>query len=189
LEVLNYPHPSLRFKTHQLLRVDDHIRNVAAKMAETMVSEQGAGLSANQVGLPFSMVVVKIDKDNEAAFINPVIKPFGKIESKLEGCLSLLDCEPIRVKRHTKVRLTAWDLYGNNLDEVFTGPMARVLQHECDHLNAILISDKADATQARQIAPYLRECEAAWNKYPQLIHAEEFNSLLEAYCGVKVPVA
>lgn len=187
MEILNYPHPLLRFKTHPLKRVDGKIKHFAQLMVEVMQSERGIGLSANQVGLPFSMFVVHWHGKN-MCFINPTIKPYGKMKTKDEGCLSFPDMV-LGVPRRSKCRFTAWDLNGDDIDEEVNNDLCRVLQHEIDHLEGILFIDRLSDMQrkSRTVAPHVRAMKAAWKRCPKGFPTDAFNKLLYDYCDVGSP--
>lgn len=111
MELLYYPHPMLRFRAKTLKRVTNDVRICASQMIELMKEENGVGLSATQVGLPFRMFVIEWE-GSELCFVNPIIKPFGKRKVKEEGCLSFPDVF-LKVNRPANCSFNAWDLHGN----------------------------------------------------------------------------
>ena len=107
-----------------------------------MYASRGIGLAANQVDLPFQLFLVnesgEPSKGEELVFINPVItKPKGR-EEKEEGCLSLPGVHA-NVARPTQIHVTAYDLNGSPIDATFDGMLARIIQHEYDHVHGCLL--------------------------------------------------
>ena len=126
------------------------IRRLVADMIETMADAPGIGLAAPQVHVPLRVVVFRVpverDKDADAetedvpltVLVNPEIEPLGEeMESAIESCLSLPGMAGM-VPRHARIRYRATTLEGAALERVAEGFHARVVQHECDHLDGIL---------------------------------------------------
>lgn len=111
-------------------------------MKETMLKKDGIGLAGNQVSVLKRLIAVNT-KDGALVLINPKIsrKSFKKEESE-EGCLSLPDTYGI-VRRHQKITVSAYTQDGDRVKLKTTGMFARVIQHEVDHLNGILFTDRA----------------------------------------------
>jgi len=154
LQVINVPHPTLRHTSRPLRRVDKKLKMMVAEMIELMYAHRGIGLAANQVDLPFQLFVIDPtgDKDSGQAqvFLNPVIQsPKGNSEAE-EGCLSIPGVYG-KVVRPAEVRVIAYDLQGNKFDEVVDGTMARVIQHEFDHLQGVIFPDRMTETSLRAI--------------------------------------
>lgn len=144
--ILKYPHPTLRHKSKPLRRVDAELRKMIGEMFDLMYEHKGIGLSANQVDLPYRLIIVNVTgdpakKDEEYVFINPEIsRPRGSAEGK-EGCLSLPEIyAPVR--RPEKILLNAFNAQGQELTWELDGLYARVVQHECDHLEGRLFIDR-----------------------------------------------
>ena len=103
MEIVTYPHPTLRHESKPVKRVDAELREIVQEMFHLMYEARGVGLAANQVDLPLRLFVLNLesdpDKSEEFVFINPVIsKPKGS-EEKEEGCLSLPE---LWLKRQTR---------------------------------------------------------------------------------------
>lgn len=122
------------------------IRRLVADMIETMEDAPGIGLAAPQVHVPLRIVVFYVPDDREddgqgtplTVLINPEIKVVGEhVKEGVESCLSLPGMAG-KVPRHTHIRYTGVGLDGNLIDREARGFHARVVQHECDHLNGIL---------------------------------------------------
>lgn len=147
-EVLRMGHPVLREKAKPVEKVaTPELRALIADMKETMAAQDGAGLAAPQIGVSQRVVIFGVDKnprypDAEAVpftvLVNPKITLLTReVESDWEGCLSVPGMRG-KVPRYTKLRYTGTDEEGNPIDRVAEGFHARVVQHECDHLDGIL---------------------------------------------------
>ena len=141
LEILKHPNNILREKNENINKVDNETRNLVLDMIETMKKSDGAGLAAPQIGVNKNIIVVDW-KGDDIVLINPKIKrkSWGK-NTSTEGCLSLPGLE-VNVKRYNKITVTALDYSGNSIKIEADGLLSRILQHEIDHLNGILILDK-----------------------------------------------
>ena len=131
-----------------------------AEMFELMYEARGIGLAANQVDLPFQVFVVNLAAEpgegEELVFINPVIsRPKGSEEAE-EGCLSLPGVYG-QVMRPKQVRVQAYNLQGESIDMEVDGMMARVIQHENDHLQGTLFTDRLSEGGRIDVAPALEE--------------------------------
>ncbi|OGW93708.1 MAG: peptide deformylase [Omnitrophica bacterium RIFCSPLOWO2_02_FULL_45_16] len=139
IEVLCLPNPLLRKKARDVKRIGGEERNILVDMAQTMYLKGGVGLAAVQVGIDKSLVVVDIG-DGLMKFINPIIIKKEGSESQEEGCLSVPEtC--VNVKRAKKIVADYLNEKGEPLRIAAEGLLARVLQHEIDHLMGKLIVD------------------------------------------------
>jgi peptide deformylase len=153
LEIVNYPHPALRYASRSVSEIDDNLRATVEAMFDLMYESRGIGLAANQVALPFRFFVLNLtadpeQKDQEKVFINPeIVKRHSMVEDE-EGCLSLPGLYA-KVKRARKIRVRAYDLEGklveHDADELFS----RAVQHETDHLDGKLFIDYLDPAARR----------------------------------------
>ncbi len=162
LEIIPYPHPTLRYRSKPIKRVDRTLRALADEMLELMYEAQGVGLAANQVNLPLRMFVVNPTgirgEGEEMVLLNPEIqRPKGN-EVDREGCLSLPQIYG-PVKRPKQIRLSAYDIRGNAIEQTVDGFLSRVLQHEYDHLNGVLFFDRMSDEAARELGDELDELE------------------------------
>lgn len=146
MQIIRYPHPTLRHTSKPLRRVDSELREIIRQMFELMYEERGIGLAANQVDLPYRLFVMNIKADPESpeeefVFINPEItKRSGSAEGE-EGCLSLPEVyAPVR--RPEKITITAYNLAGEEVTYELSGLYARAAQHEYDHLDGVLFIDR-----------------------------------------------
>jgi peptide deformylase len=160
LSVVHYPHPTLRYKSQPIVRVDDELRAIADRMLELMYEHNGVGLAANQVDLPIRMFVMnasgKKGEGEEWVLINPEIsKPKGT-ESAEEGCLSLPGLYG-DVKRPDSIYLSAYDITGKAIETKLDGFVARVVQHEKDHLDGVMFFDRMPEESRRELDYQLEE--------------------------------
>jgi peptide deformylase len=139
---------------------DDNIQDLVFDLFETLyVSGSGVGLAATQIGVPLRVFVAKHD-DFKSEFINPVILSTGDEKSTLEeGCLSIPNVG-VNVERHESIRVqySVLDDDGNLIQKVeeFDGYVARIIQHEIDHLDGICITDKVKGLSKRLLQPKLK---------------------------------
>lgn len=147
LSLVFYPADVLRCKAEPIDPACSHVQAVARRMIELMVALEGAGLAAPQIGLPWRLFVTR-DPDNAEhaiAWINPTLEVVDlTVESVEEGCLSLPDILG-HVRRPVGIKITGWDGSGQPSEMTSDGFIARVWQHEHDHLDGVLITDKFSA--------------------------------------------
>lgn len=148
LEIVTKPNPILSKKSKKITRIDDGIKKLAADMEDTMRNygnkhEAGVAIAAIQVGVPVRMTIVKFDEEY-VALVNPELVKHSKEEfSDTEGCMSV----PLKygpVKRYKKIKVRALNLDGKKIEIKAEGFMARVIQHEIDHMNGNLFLEKVD---------------------------------------------
>jgi peptide deformylase len=145
LEILKYPHPTLKKKSKEVEKIDEGIRKLIHDMAETMYEASGIGLAACQIGVSQRVIVLDVSPIDPQyhffAVINPVIISQEGETDHEEGCLSVPDCFE-KVKRNEKVCVKGISPEGKEMEVAGEGMLAFALQHEIDHLNGILILDK-----------------------------------------------
>ncbi len=192
LSIIQYPHPTLRVRSKPIRRVDQQLRGFVAEMLELMYEAEGVGLAANQVGLPLRMFVAnptgQRGEGEELILINPELeRPKGN-ETSQEGCLSLPGLYG-QVKRPKSVRVSAYDLSGNPIERVVDGFLARVIQHENDHINGVLFFDRMSDESRRDLDDRLAEMETVFRSKqksgglaedPQLI--ADLEKWYQTYC-------
>lgn len=151
MDIVQYPHPTLRHKSKPLRKVNAELKSIVAQMFDVMYEARGIGLAANQVDLPFRLFVINTSgargEGEELVFINPVVSsPKGSDEAE-EGCLSLVGLNA-NVTRPAQVNVQAYDLSGNEINQTVDGLLAKAIQHECDHLDGVLFIDRvSDSTK------------------------------------------
>jgi peptide deformylase len=163
LQILTYPHPTLRRVSRPLRRVDVELRAKIREMFELMYAAKGIGLAANQVDLPLRFFIVNLEAKpggEELVFINPVISlPRGGSEEAEEGCLSLPGLYG-PVVRPKQVRINAYGIDGKEMQINADDLLARCVQHELDHLDGVLFTDRMSASARADLAEGLDEFEA-----------------------------
>jgi len=133
-----------------------------------MYQHNGCGLAANQVDLPYRLFVMNTtgnaaEKEQQLVFINPVLSKHKGMEEEEEGCLSLPGLY-VPVKRPDKVTISGYNLSGEQVTIDATGLFARVVQHEADHLDGILIIDRISPTSRIAVKELLVEFETEFNQ-------------------------
>lgn len=147
LRIIHYPDARLKQPCAAISEVNDSIRALATRMLELMRAEDGIGLAAPQVGVLQRLFVCSVPGDEkdgkrrDLVFINPVLQDFEGEEVAEEGCLSIPDVL-VRVRRPAKCTITGKDLDGKEIALRGSDLMARCWQHECDHLDGKLITDR-----------------------------------------------
>lgn len=165
LEIVTYPHPTLRYVSKPIQKVDRELRRVADEMLELMYAAEGVGLAANQVDIPLRMFVVnatgKKGEGEELVLINPVLqRPKGSAQAE-EGCLSLPGIYG-NVIRPKEIRLSAFDIKGNPVERTLDDFLGRVVQHEHDHLDGVMFFDRMPEETRREYEGPLAELEVEY---------------------------
>lgn len=161
LELVRYGSPILRKKAKPVERITEEIRDLAANMFELMRKSQGIGLAASQVGIQKRIFVVDAaeyigEAGRPFAMANPVIiKLYGGWSTAEEGCLSIPDIEG-DVKRAKQIMIRGIDIDKGKVEFVATNLLARILQHEVDHLDGILFIDRMKFLDGLKVKNYLR---------------------------------
>ena len=160
LEITQYGDPVLRKKCRKVTEVTEEIQKLAANMIETMIDANGVGLAAPQIGEDIRLAVVDVAHDPESVtylkvddkvtdledlmplvFINPELEFGAEKEASREGCLSIQGILA-EVKRPIDIIATLQLLDGRVIKLETDGLLARAIQHEVDHLNGILFTDR-----------------------------------------------
>lgn len=149
MQIITYPHPTLRQKSLPLRRVNEELRLIVKEMFELMYAAKGIGLAANQVDLPIRLFIINLkgnpSEGEEMVFINPVISsPKGSEEAE-EGCLSLPGLYGPVVRPKT-VHINAYGMDGKEVSAEVSGLLSRCIQHELDHLDGVLFPDRMSAS-------------------------------------------
>ncbi len=145
LEILKYPHPTLKKRSESVGRINDEVQTLIRDMRETMYAAGGIGLAACQVGASIRIIVLDVSPmDPEQSFfalINPeIVSEEGEIDHE-EGCLSVPEYQE-KIKRKEKVCVKGLSPEGKEIEINGDGILAIALQHEIDHTNGILILDR-----------------------------------------------
>jgi peptide deformylase len=147
-EVLRMGDPLLLQRAAEVESFDTpELHSLIQDMHDTMAAMDGAGIAAPQIGVSQRVVIFGVGANPRypdaeqvpyTVLINPVVTPLGNdMEEGWEGCLSVPGMRGI-VPRHTRIHYTGFDPYGQAIDRIASGFHARVVQHECDHLDGIL---------------------------------------------------
>lgn len=158
-------HPVLRAENSEVPADYPELKKLVADMFETMYFSEGVGLAAPQVGLSLRLVVIDADPVSEAfpeckgrkfTLINPKVTVLdGESVSRAEGCLSIPGISE-NVSRVEHIRLDWLDEDFKPHSEELSGFVARIVQHECDHLEGVVFTDHCSAIRKQLIKPKLR---------------------------------
>jgi peptide deformylase len=160
--VRRFGDPVLKSRALPVERFDDALREEIGRMAAIMRDGLGIGLAATQLGVMHRVLVYRLGEDAPLApLVNPQIEWAGREEEVLEeGCLSLPGVH-VDVERPIHVRVRAQDEHGDELSIEASGLEARVIQHEIDHLDGVLILDRTTREERKQAMRALREAAEA----------------------------
>ncbi len=165
LKIINWPDPRLKKMSRPVETFDDALRQLAARMFELMREARGVGLAAPQVAKNIRLFVMNAtgEPGDDQVYINPVLEGAEGEEEDEEGCLSLPGVK-VNIVRTKTMKLRAQDLDGKPFEQAATGFVARIWQHEFDHLNGILLTDRmgpAARMANRKVLKALEETYAA----------------------------
>ena len=160
LEVIKYPDPRLRQPARPVEHFDERLRALVARMFELMRTHHGVGLAAPQVGVSQRLFVMNHSgqPDDDRVYVNPELFDINGSEQGEEGCLSLPEITAM-IDRGQGVRMVARDVEGNSFEQDASGYVARIWQHEFDHLNGVLITDRMGDVAKMAHRKALRELE------------------------------
>lgn len=161
LRIIHWPDPRLMKKSEPVTVFDARLRALADRMLELMRENSGVGLAAPQVGLNIRLFVMNATgkPEDDHVYVNPLLSDAEGGEEAEEGCLSLPDIH-VNVTRPTaKLKMNAQSVSGEPIEEVATGFVTRVWQHENDHLNGILLLDRMGPVAKLQYRKKLKELE------------------------------
>lgn len=172
MQIVQYPHPALRWKSRAITEINADLRNIVREMFDLMYESQGIGLAANQVDLPFRVFVLNLtgdreEKAEEHVFINPTITQRRGTQEAEEGCLSLPKLYA-QVRRAQEITVEAFDLEGRGFEVTVDDLASRAIQHETDHLDGVLFIDRLSDSGKREIASTLMDFEAQFRRQQQL---------------------
>jgi peptide deformylase len=178
LKVVKYGHPALRKKGVRIETVTPEIRQLIADLLETMYVYKGIGLAAQQVAQAMQVTVIdvrgvtdrpsslelkgqpaEVDGFMPLVLINPEVKPVGEPVTGPEGCLSFPEIYA-DIARPGVVDVTALNEKGKSIEFRCGGLLARVVQHETDHLHGILYIDRMDKRTKEELRPELESLQA-----------------------------
>jgi peptide deformylase len=151
--------PVLREKAAPVTAFDAKLRELARRMISIMEDAPGVGLAAPQVGVVRRLLVYEVG-DAPRALVNPeILERSAETETRDEGCLSLPNIT-VPVERALRIRVRAQDIHGQRLEYEAENMEARVIQHEVDHLDGVLILDRTSRRERARALRELREANA-----------------------------
>jgi peptide deformylase len=154
-QIRQYGDPVLRMRAGEVEEFDEELARITTRMLEVMHDADGVGLAATQIGILRRFFVCTVDGEDRV-LVNPVVTPEGAdTEVEDEGCLSL---GPVRVpiERASRVRVEGRDAAGDPVSLTLEGMDARVVQHELDHLDGVLLLDRTDGESRREAIAQIR---------------------------------
>jgi len=157
-QIRQYSDPVLRMRARDVSSFDEDLKRLVARMGQLMHDARGVGLAATQVGILQRVFVFQKDKEDDQvlAVVNPVItERSDEMEIDDEGCLSLQGVT-VPVERNLRVTLEGKDPEGTDLRIELEGHSARVVQHELDHLDGVLIIDRTTDEARKEALATLR---------------------------------
>ncbi len=161
MQIVQYPHPSLAWKSRPIESINGVLRRTVREMFELMYEARGVGLAANQVAIPYRFFIINVSgdadlADEEHVFLNPELSnQSGSVEAE-EGCLSVPELYG-QVKRFESVTIEAYDLDGQGFAMDLEELPARVVQHETDHLDGVMFFDRMSDLDRQAIEPQIDE--------------------------------
>lgn len=143
LKIVVWPDPRLKRPSKPVETFDRALKELAARMLELMRAAKGVGLAAPQVGMNLRLFVMNPTGEpaDDRVYVNPVLTDGDGEEEAEEGCLSLPEIHA-NVVRFKQMKMSALDLDGRPVEEAASGFVPRVWQHEFDHLNGTLLTDR-----------------------------------------------
>jgi peptide deformylase len=155
-QIRQYGDPALRLKANEVTDFDDDLRRLVERMIALMHDAQGVGLAATQVGVLRRLFVYEPDEDGPRALVNPVVADRAEeTTSDEEGCLSLQGVR-VPVERSARVVLEGKNEHGADVRVELDEYAARIVQHELDHLDGVLIIDRTDDEHRKEALATLR---------------------------------
>ena len=157
-QIRQYPDPVLRMRANEIESFDDDLRRLVERMTELMQDANGVGLAGTQVGTLRRVFVFQPEGEDEGprAVVNPALIKTSEVKiSDTEGCLSMQGVS-IPIERPAKVTIQGKDENGEDVEFELEERDARVVQHELDHLDGILILDRTTADARREALGILR---------------------------------
>ena len=170
-EILGFEHPVLREKAKKVPRMDGSIVRLLDDLAETMYAAPGAGLAANQIGVPLRVCVVKGEENQHWGLVNPVLVKGDGSQVGFEGCLSFPGWVG-EVERYENVVVKGLNRKGKEIRVKASGFTARAFQHELDHLDGVLFTDRLTSLDTLRRAEELEaETRAEEQQQPEAVRA------------------
>lgn len=143
--------PVLRETSSNIGKIDKPVLDLVSDMLDTLEEEGGVGLAAPQIGITKRIILVRYE-DKVETYINPEIEIIEnkRIEGD-EGCLSIYSIQGFQVKRYPRIKIRTTNIKGNTEEFIAEDLLARVIQHEVDHLDGIMFIDHLDKASRREL--------------------------------------
>jgi peptide deformylase len=155
-EIRTFGDPVLKSRATPVKDFDESLEHLAEEMMRVMREAEGVGLAANQIGR-LKRIFVAVHEDEQYAIVNPVIEVRSEATEKdIEGCLSIPETR-VEVERPTSVTVSGQDPSGEPVRVEAEGLLARIFQHEIDHLDGVLILDRTDRESRKNAMREMRE--------------------------------
>jgi len=154
-QIRQYGDPVLRMRADDVEAFDEELARITGRMVELMHDADGVGLAATQIGIVRRFFVATLDGEDRV-LVNPVVTSVGdETELDEEGCLSLGSIR-VPIERAVRVQVDARDAAGEPVSLSLEGIDARVVQHELDHLDGVLLLDRTDGESRREAIAEIR---------------------------------
>jgi peptide deformylase len=155
-EIRTFGDPVLKSRATPVKDFDESLEHLAEELMRVMREAEGVGLAANQIG-HLKRIFVATHEDERYAVVNPVIEDRSEVTEKdIEGCLSIPETR-VEVERPTAVTVSGQDPSGEPVRLEAEGLLARIFQHEIDHLDGVLILDRTDRESRKNAMREMRE--------------------------------
>jgi peptide deformylase len=155
-EIRTFGDPVLKSRATPVKDFDESLKRLAEDMKRVMRENEGVGLAANQIARLKRIFVASVE-DEEYAIVNPVIEERSEVSEKgIEGCLSIPETQ-VEVERSCAVTVSGKDPSGTPVRIEAEGLLARIFQHEIDHLDGVLILDRTDRESRKNAMREIRE--------------------------------
>jgi peptide deformylase len=160
LKIILWPDRRLKKISAPVTEFGEDLKELTREMFELMREAKGVGLAAPQVGKNIRLFITNHDQDpvNDRVYVNPMLSDADGDEEDEEGCLSLPKVN-INVFRSKSIKIQAQDVTGQPFEQIETGYIARIWQHETDHLNGIMLTDRMGPVAKMTYRKILRELE------------------------------
>jgi peptide deformylase len=165
LQIIVYPDPRLKKRSKPIEKFDAELTALANRMFDLMREAKGVGLAAPQVGVNLQLFVMNHtgNPEDDRIYINPSLSEANGEETAEEGCLSLPEIR-IDVSRSKMLRMEALDLQGKPIRDEATGYVARIWQHEFDHLQGTMLTDRMGPVDKLKHRKAIKELEETYEK-------------------------
>ena len=165
LKIILWPDPRLKKVSKEVTTFDDSLKTLTDRMFLLMREHRGVGLAAPQVGINLRLFVMNPtgQPEDDRIYVNPILTEAEDEEEAEEGCLSLPNIN-VNIWRTRKMHMEAQELTGRKFNQEATGYHARIWQHEFDHLNGILLTDRMGPVAKLANRRILKDLEEAFEK-------------------------